>query len=330
MQRANVSLVIEDIGVETPLIYDSTLPTVKYKLVGRNTTDVLNNKTISSSTNNIPAQTPAYIGIFGNGADGDLTVTTSIIAGSDQYFNNLTIDGGTFNTRNNRIFIRGKLTLMNGGLMINDGPSASGSTAGSSVGNATSHPLAPVIAGGGGTTTNGQPGGSIPNNRIGGLGGAGGNGSSGSGGVSGGGGIITQANGGVRIFNAVPYILNGRGLDNAKVYGGSGGGGGAGNGTLAGGGGGSGGGCVIVCANQIINGGGGGRISANGGTGAAGLGSGCGGGGGGGGGFVNVIASSIDQGITIEAKGGTGGLGNGSGINGVNGADGSVYILYVN
>ena len=299
--------------------------------MGRDTTDKFTNKIINSDDNTITVTGGSgALGLYGNGILGDAVLSngTSTLS-SDTYYNNLTLDNYILSTRNNRLFVRGTLTLKNGSLCCNNANSGSGGTGGTAIGNQTSFPLGPSIGAGNGGLTNGFNGNATPaNQRLGGIGGAGGAGGSGVGGSAGSSTVINAARGGIGIFNALPCALSGRALDNVLVNGGNGGGGGGGNGVQTGGGGGAGAGGLILSANVIVDGGGLlSKICANAGNGAPGQGTNCGGGGGGGGGYVVVVTSSISDTIVVEAKGGTGGAGVGTGVNGVNGADGYVNIL---
>jgi hypothetical protein len=345
-QFKNVVFIISDLGIKDPAVFDPNLETVEYKLVGRTTVDTLYNKTlINPIMNAIKTETgdtlslPSTSGtlalttqlgsggnaIFGNGASGDLTLTnTSLDLGSDTYYDNLTLNNSSIKTRNNRLFVKGTLTLSNGSKIQWDGENATGAARGNGVGNTTSFPLAPSMSGGNGGVTNGTAGQAPPSfTRLGGIGGTGGTGTGGVAGIGGNGIIIANARGGTSVFNSVPLCLTGLATDGQKVYGGGGGGGGSGNGVLSGGGGGAGGGVVILSAKNIVSVGSGNRISSNGGSGAAGLGANCGGGGGGGGGVVVITTSDLSPSITIEANGGAGG---GGPIPGNSGANGSTFI----
>jgi len=62
------------------------------------------------------------IGLFGDGSDGDVTITKSTFVTRDMYYNNLTIESGqTFNPNGFRIFVSGTLTLNKGARISRDG-----------------------------------------------------------------------------------------------------------------------------------------------------------------------------------------------------------------
>ena len=297
-----------------------------------------------------PTQTYSFRS-FGDGSDGNVTISSGTTSLSrDMYYNNLILNGtGTLNTNGWRIFVKGYLDITAaqvGAIQWNGnaGGNALASTGGS-IGAAQSGGTVAAIneggAGGSGTTGNGGGGSAAPNNgnKNGGIGGASnaaGAGSSGSTGAAAGARSPAINNPFSRFETTFIYGVT-------LISGGPGGGGGpagGGDGTNSGGGGGAGGnggGLVALYINSIVkssstlagtiqaNGGNGG----NGGNGTAGNTGGGSGGGGGGGGWVyisyNYIFGPTITGL-IQANGGNGGNGgngNGTGIGGSGGNAGT-------
>lgn len=270
------------------------------------------------------------LGFFGDGTDGNATISSPTTLARDMFYNDLTITS-TLDPAGYRIFVKG--TLSGSGTILTAptngvaGTNASGNTAGSggAGGTALASGYLPASlagkvggGGGGGATTGsgaGQPGtvstGEASSASIGSNGAAGGAGA--AGGVSGGGGAggaggastggtataLAAASGGVRtIQNYTTWRYFPDAASPASFRGnagGAGGGGGGGGGTDSGGntGGGAGGG---------------------------------GGGGGGNGAFILVVCNIISGTVGITANGGNGGAGgnggNGSGSNGGGGSGG--------
>ena len=64
-------------------------------------------------------------GVFGNGVDGDQTITAQTTLTRDTYYSNLTVAPGvTLNPGGFRIFVSGTLTLQNGSRISRDGTDA--------------------------------------------------------------------------------------------------------------------------------------------------------------------------------------------------------------
>ena len=61
-----------------------------------------------------------YLGIFGDGSNGDATWTTDQLLDADREYNNLTINSGNHNTAGFMLRVRGTLTL-NGGKLLDEG-----------------------------------------------------------------------------------------------------------------------------------------------------------------------------------------------------------------
>ena len=201
-------------------------------------------------------------GMFGDGADGNVTISTNTTLSSNKFYNNLTVNSNiTLNTSGYVVFVAGTLTL-NGNISNSANgtiPAANGTLKGGGAG------AAPAC--GSGCTGNAGPG-------VIGQGGNGGNGGADSGGGQGGGsgGTVTKIISGYNVSSFSDMEAN-------PVFGGTGGGSGGGGGGGVSGGGGGGGGVVIVLAN-IINISSTGNIMANGGVGGVPTGGFCGGGGG--------------------------------------------------
>jgi hypothetical protein len=268
--------------------------------------------------------------MYGDGTDGDVTISGTTTLTTDVYYNNLTVTG-TLITAGFRVLVAG--TLSGSGTINNDGQvpaaqaGASGGGAGVFGGGAT---------GGTGTTTTGGVATAVTN-RIGGAGGSGGAGSGGAGGAaSAGGGLAANGGGGTnttgasstfRIFSDPISFSRGTaiGAVTTRLAGGNGGAGAGGDGTTAGRGGGGGGGIVYVAARQVTFTG---SISAQGGAGRTATTINVGGGGGGGGGVVVVVTASGTQTFTTNVAGGAGGTGGGgSGTSGVAGLSGTAEVF---
>lgn len=259
-------------------------------------------------------------GIYGDGSDGDVTVSGAMNLIRDMYYDNLTVSGQIV-ANGFRVFCRTSLTLTPTGFILCDGGigNANG-TAGLAMGNQS---LYGGLVGGTGTVGAGTT--SPPaNNSMGGRGGAGGLGSAGAGG---GGGVnnsppqTSPRSVGWALRGQVEYQASGV-ITVSPISGGTGGGGGGGDGTVKGGGGGGGGGVIVLAARLITNAG---LIRATGGAGGSPASGNAGGGGGGGGGCIFMVYDRLAPGIgTVQAPGGPGGVHFGTGVDGVKGADGNV------
>jgi hypothetical protein len=285
------------------------------------------------------------VGLFGNGADGDFTLTGDYTQTTEKRWNDLDVGPYNYKPAGYRILVKGTLSIGILGSINDDGNPGVGATGGAALG-ARGQMDAQAGAGGAGftssivTNANGNAGNSTTGATGAGsvynpvdvlpTGGAGGNSTTRSGGA---GGAAPHVGGGLaKITQASPWA--GR-HPNGFLKGGGGGGGGALTNTVAttsvSGGGGSGGGGVCLIANQISNGG---RISANGGAGSSGsvttpASNNVGGGAGGGGGYVLVTTNTpVNQLGNVLANAGSFGIGAGTGgLNGNPGAAGSVLIM---
>lgn len=291
-------------------------------------------------------------GDFGDGSDGDVTISTPTTLTRDMYYNNLVVTD-TLNTANWRIFVKGTLSgagiiQNNGGDGGNGGTPTAGS-AGAKVPDGYFSTLAGYIGGVGinGGSQNGNNGtnGGASSSSIGVVGVAGGSGedvsvfTGGTGGTAGALTAILQKFGILlwQTISAIDFALNGTSTKYNGSSGSGSGGAGAGrnngNTHTTGGGGGSGApaGVIAIFANIWAgsftikalggNGGNGGDGTATG----ADLAGGGGGGAGGSGGFIYVVYKIKTWTGSHLVTGGTGGTkGSGSGSSGgSNGATGT-------
>lgn len=286
---------------------------------------------------------------YGDGSDGDVTVSTAIILTRDMFYHNLTItSSGSINTKGWRVHCSGILdvtaalasaiawpTAAGGAGGLGSGGAAGAAVAGNTVGNGQSG----SAGGTPGSTNPGVTTGASPSltNSAGGIGGRGSTGGVGTGAAAGGTGgtpgtitNLTHLHMLVHdLFVAMTASIITGGI------GGTGGGGGTGNGSGFGGGGGGGacgGNVVAVFARTIARSSSGpvGIINANGGLGGAGFspatvgGGGGGAGAGGGGGYMYLVYSYVTGTACtnmVTCNGGLGGAG-GNGNAGGAGADG--------
>lgn len=289
---------------------------------------------------------------FGDGSDGDATISSPTTLTRDMYYNNLTVNS-TLNTAGYRIFVNGTLagngTIANNG---NNGTNAGAGTAGT--GGATNGGYFPNQAGTNGTSSNNNAP-TAPtaltnalNTTTGTNSGSGGGNNSGGG--NGQAGATGNAPTGVNTKVGINKFQSISGLDigttsTIKYTAGQAGAGGAG-GTASttvkngGGGGGAAGGIVLIIARNWT---GSFTITANGGNGGNGFndnsGTSNGGGGGGGAGqggttFVIYLTKTWTGSYSITGgTGGTGAAGSGTnpnnGGNGGNGASGNSYELLI-
>jgi len=272
--------------------------------------------------------------IFGDGSDGDVTISGDTTLTSDMYYNNLTVDNGiTLNTGGYRVFVKEILTnngtISRVGVAGGNGNNAGGSggtggTAGTALATGSIYGSYAGKVGGNGAeggipscTINAQNGtaGASADKSIGlagvagGAGNGGGNVSQCTTGTSGTGGTITGT-----ILNSIKNVTHALNLADFQTSlavfkpspgSGSGGGGGAGknvdnnaNGNGGGGGGsGSGGGIVSLFARRIVNSG---TITVKGGN--------------GGNGGDGTTASGVGDARYYGGGGGGGGAGNGGAI----------------
>lgn len=314
--------------------------------------------TTSSVTSSIlQSLEPIY---FGDGSDGDVTITTTTSLTRDMFYNNLTISGATgiIATNGYRVFVAGTLDVTAAVAsafshntstgVASPGGNASGATAGVAGASSTNGPISASAGAAGGTgpvntPIAGSSGGSQANTTAvfpygiysGAVGGAGtsSTGSAGSGGTQ---TLPTLTFGARRAWIDWTPLAAGKLL---AAAGGAGGGSGGGNSSgTAGGGGGGGAGCygLTIYANTINRGAGTAAsfinmIGGAGGNGAAGSSAGHGGGGGGGqGGFVYIVYGQLtgtSKAAAIKTTGGTGGNAGGTATGGAGGSSGAVLLV---
>ena len=277
-----------------------------------------------------PAQGGFGVPFYGDGSDGNVTISGSVSLARDMYYNNLTVSGAgnTITTTSYRIFVAGTLDLTGavsnginrGGAVGGNASGATGGTAGTAIGNATIGGSNAGAIGATGTTGTGAAGtaSTAATSTLGGTGGT-----SGAGGglaAVGTAGVASGAASANRMAFIDANLLRGAALYTGG-NGGSGGSAGTGNGVSAGGGGGggaSGGSTIAIFANIIKRDGttAANAIACNGANGGTGgnavAGGGGGGGAGAGGGCIYIVYNSL-QGSTgtniLRASGGTGGNG---------------------
>mgnify|MGYP000477646629 CR=1 FL=1 len=261
-------------------------------------------------------------GVFGDGSDGNATITGGTTTLSrDMYYADLTVEGtGVLDANGYRIFVSGTLQIDSGGVIHNDGSVGVAGAAGGTGGSAGSQGS---VSGNNQTAGDGDGSGGFAPGTAGysnadGLGGNGGAGGTDGAEAGGAGGVtsLTASRGGVRHF----YGNLGVFADARLVQGGSGGGGGGSDSGNNGGGGGGGGGVVVIVANTLNSAG---TIRADGGDGGAGQ-TNTAGGGGGGGGVLMLAYRTLTALGTTSVAGGAGGAGAGGGGDGVAGAAGTV------
>lgn len=287
----------------------------------------------------------AFPGLFGDGSDGDVTISGSVVLARDMFYNNLTIAAGAaLNTNGWRVFIAGVLDLQNAptnGISVprNSGVAAVAGAGGVAAGQLSARTAqnsdAPTAGiGGGSAAGNAGTGNAVAGGYAGGNPGAGGVGGTGSGGAGGAAGArnIAGANVVPRYVNAILTGINSAVGLKGGVNGPAGGSGG-GDGTPGGGSGGgaSGGGIVMILARRILRSSANantGVISAQGGHGgnggvpSAGNRGGGGGSPGGGGGFLYIVCGGLAGTTHTNAldvsggNGGSGGAGTGTGTAG--------------
>ena len=267
--------------------------------------------------------TTLFDGAFGDGSDGDVSISTLVTLTREFHYNNLTItSAGTLKPRGHRIFVKGVLTIDVGGSIHDDGNAGSGTTAGSALGSTSSTACLGAGSGAGAagrTTTGAGSSGSTSSNCS-----TNNSGFTPQGGTGGGVSAPVQAGGTPgaapapsisQRWNSLGTIMSGRCYNGSATFNGGSGGGGGGldltGGTGTSGAGGSGGGIVHIGAKTVVNSG---RISANGGAGGNGVATGtasAGGGAGGGGGLVALITATTASYGTVTANAGVSGTGAG-------------------
>ena len=247
--------------------------------------------------------------VFGDGSDGDVTITTNVALTRDMYYQNLTVSGasGLLRPSGYRIFVADTLTIDNGGTVSVKGNNIA--TNASGLGGAAPYVAAVLGTGTNGpnaTTTNpGANGGALPSGtRLGGTGGRGQNNTGYTPGQGGTGTVPAENVGGLGVFKTLHQAILGRDLSGVQMNGGTGGGGGSAPPVIGGGAAGGGAGVMVLAARNIVSSIGVGTITAAGGNATAV--SYTNGGGGGGGVIVLITTTSpIPSTITVTVAGGT-------------------------
>ncbi len=294
------------------------------------------------------ANTFTFSNLFGDGSDGDVTISSNTSLARDMYYNNLTVASTfTLSTAGYRIFVKG--ILSNSGTIANNGNNGSAGSAGSagaggSGGTGGASPAAITVPAGQSGSTGGVGGasnaqglagtnGSAQTNSIGVAGGTGGVGgtATGNGTVTSFGagvvGVLTSSSSSVRDVTTAINLQNITGVFKLGT-GGTGGSGGSassatGNASAGGAGGGGGtGGMVFIVSKSISgagavnaiggNGGNGGNGNSSGGSGNSGQGGG-GTGAGGAGGIILIVTNTATNTMTLSVAGGTAGQTSGTG-----------------
>jgi hypothetical protein len=256
-------------------------------------------------------------GVFGDGSDGNVTISSPTTLVRDMFYDALTVSS-TLDPGGFRIYCKTSCTINVGGAIRRDGATAT-----------DSNPTAGLAAG----TLGGSSGGgnqvnlpSPTSNSLGGNGGTGGGYDVSNPDQPGGTASPPPATSGTA--RGLPQSSLGLLLPTgSRIEGGAGGAGGNGEAPFSvGSGAGAGGGVVLVCAKTLTNNG---AISATGGNGrSANPGEHAGGGGGGGGGVVFLVYGTKTGSGTATASGGTGGTANfGTAKPGGNGSPGAVREL---
>ncbi len=333
-------LTVPQSGPSLPLITPTSLPTAGQHLS-------------ASSATQLAWVDDSQALYFGDGSDGDLTISSGTTTLSrDTFYNNVTISGtATISTAGCRLHVKGNLDLSNAPAnAINWNGVSGGTSNGSGTGSAGSQRVGVTVGGSaaGGAGAAGATGAGVQgtatstaNPANGGASGASGKGGNNVSVPNAGGAARASAAASNPMLTPYPKIDFIRGatllLGAASGGGGSSGGGDGTNTSRGGGGGGSGGGCCVAYIKNLITSGStaSGAIAALGGNGGAGgptpsgnVGGG-GGGGAGGGGFVYLlIGAKSGAAVTglISVTGGTGGNGSngaGTGIGGDGGNGGA-------
>lgn len=262
------------------------------------------------------AVTQLLAGFWGDGSDGTVTISGTVTLARDMFYDTLIVPTGIVLFLNNfRLFCRTLCQVNAGGIIHNDGASATSSTGGL----ITANTLGAASSGGAGGTTAGTASTSVSAH----FGGAGGNGGSGTAGAGGAAATNAAPAANFGAARSLPQAAMGhlQGTAFSFFRGGSSGGGGGGDIANTGGGAGQGGGICLINARRIINNG---TIRAKGGNGFTPTAGNTGGGGAGGGGVVLINSTEYTGTGTLDASAGVPGNGIGTGTAGAAGTAGQV------
>ena len=283
--------------------------------------------------------------IFGDGSDGNVTVSTTVSLTTHKYYDTLTVAAGAdLQTNGWRIYCRTGLVWTGGKISCNGAAGSAGSGGTGGAGGQTKPstfainrgPHMPGTGGNGGTgAANGTASANVGTAYSNGGGGAGGNG---TGGANTGGAAGFPVGYDARSYRIAPYYLCGASgsPDVANSTGtvsafntGSGGGGGAGATSNGGGGGGETAGTIIIIAANITVSGSP-TCEAIGGVGGAAQGGNAGGGGGGSGAMMVVVTILLTGALpTLTRTAGAGGAGAGTGSAGSAGISGIGTVTHL-
>lgn len=260
--------------------------------------------------------------VYGDGSDGDVTISGNTTLTRSMYYNNLTINSGvTLFPVGFAIYVKGTLTV--NGTISTKGNDGVGSTIGAQIWTNASSCYAPGLQGGSpGSAANGSACPYGQSGFAGGMGGLGGNSPGYTGGGAGSTGLpFMGAHAGIGVLGGVLLAAS----TVIGAGGGLGGGGGAGTNGYGGGGGGGGGPLFIAARNVVV--GATGVITSRGGNGGNAPGTNAGGGGGGGGGPLMGCYDTMTNAGTITSAGGAGGSGVGTGSVGGTGGSGTFAFI---
>jgi hypothetical protein len=275
---------------------------------------------------------------WGDGSDGDVTISIDTTLTRPWFYNNLTINAAQLKPQGFWVRVKDTLTINASGGIQDSGLAAVLRTA-LPVSTTRAYNWVGKVGATGLTSAGIGPNaavmGASPNFMIGGFGGQGGNASGGAGGGSGGFGAIGSRHDvlGALLAGGTMVGADAAGIHYSQLITG-GGGGGAGatqDGSNQGGGGGEGGGVVFVAARRIIINGthGGAAMAAVGGIGGTPSGANGGNGGGGGGGFVGVLCSTYSGEALTSACIAGGAVGTGGVATGASGGNAGAFKVFI-
>lgn len=259
------------------------------------------------------------LAFYGDGSDGNVTISGTTTLTRDMYYDTLTVQsGGILKPDGFRIYCKTKCDVQTGGVIRNNGNDAAGSTAGGNLN--LSSELGGGRDGGNGGAANAN-GGASNGAAYGGRGSAGGTGNGGATAAGSVGTMTTSASVRTTLAALVGWATTTTSQGIQSQHSGGGGSGGGGGSTGAGGGGGGGAGTVFIAARSLVVAG---TIEAKGGVGGNATAANGGGGGGGGGGYMILVYTTKTATGTISVAGGAGGAKDGTGVAGTAGNTGTL------
>lgn len=316
--ESQVTNLTSDLALLAPLASPALTgtPTVPTAAAATNTTQAASTAFVTAAV--AAGTSTAVAGSYGDGSDGNVSISTTVTLTRDMFYDTLTVTGtGVLKPSSFRVYCKTACNVQASGVIQANGGASATTGAGGAGGGAGT--LGQGKAGAAGGTGVGGTG-SVSSNSLGGIGGNGGSGTPNAGGVAVTPTAIAATNGELRTLPQASIGLA-IGTTTSQANGGGAGAAGGGDGVNAGGGGGGGGGVIIINARSINNQG---TISVTGGNGGSPTVGNCGGGGGGGGGLVIINSASALVGNAPTSGGGTGGTKFGTGVNGSNGSTGTV------